>query len=66
MSKSWHTSNGRFHTNGRANLRVKFCDYSTRREAFIQLDIVEYKNPMDKPDFDLILGINTMKELELS
>ena len=63
VPKSWHTSNGRFQTNGRANLRVKFFDYSTRREYFIQPDVVEYKDSVDKSGFDLILGSNTMKEL---
>ena len=51
--------------NGRANLRVKFFDYSTNREYFIQPDVVEYKDSMDKPGFDLILGSNTMQELEI-
>ncbi len=45
---SWHTLNGRFQTNGRTNLMVKFFDYSTSREYFIQPDVVEYKDPMDK------------------
>ena len=42
---------------------MKFIDYSTSREYFIQPDVVEYKDPVDKPGFDLILGSNTMKEL---
>ena len=63
VPKSWHTSNGSFQTNGRAKLRVKFFEYSTSREYFIQPDVVEYKDPIDKPGFDLILGSNTMKEL---
>ena len=62
VPKSWHTSNGSFQTNGRAKLRVKFFEYSTNREYFIQPD-VEYKDPADKPGFDIILGSNTMKEL---
>ncbi len=41
---------------------VKFFDYSTSMEYFIQPDVVEYKDPMDKPGFDLILGSNAMKE----
>ena len=65
MPKSWHTSNGSFQTNGRAKLRVKFFEYSTSREYSIQPDVVEYKNPVDKPGFDLILGSNTMKELRI-
>ena len=41
VPKSWHTSNGRFQTNGKANLRVKFFDSSKSREYFIQPDVVE-------------------------
>ncbi len=63
MPKSWHTSNGSFQTNGRAKLRVIFFEYSTSREYFIQPDVVEYKDPVDKPGFYIILGNNTMKEL---
>ncbi len=66
MPKSWHTSNGSFQTNGRAKLRVKFFEYSTSREYFIQPDVVEYNDPMDKPGFDLILGSNMMKKLGMS
>ena len=63
VPKSWHKLNGRFQTNGRTNLSVKFFHYSTSREYFIQPGVVEYKDPMDKPGFDLILVSNTMKEL---
>ena len=63
VPKSWYTSNGRFQTNGKAKLRIKFFEYSTNREYFIQPDVVEYKVPIYKPWFDLILGSNTMKEL---
>ncbi len=65
VPKSWHTSNGSFQTNRRAKLRVKFFEYSTSSEYFIQPDVVEYKT-IDKPGFDLILGSNTMKELRMS
>ena len=62
VPKSWHILNGRFQTNGRVNLRVKFFEYSTSREYFILPDVIEYKDPMDKPGFEIILGSNTMKE----
>ena len=63
VPKSWHTSNGSFQNNGRAKLRIKFFEYSTSREYFIQPNVVEFKDPVDKPGFDLILGSKTMKEL---
>ena len=37
VPKSWHTLIGRFQTSGRANLRVKFFDYSTSREYLYNL-----------------------------
>ena len=63
VPKSWHTSNESFQTNGRAKLRVKFFEHLTSREYFTQPDVVEYKDPADKPAFDIILGSNAMKEL---
>ena len=47
-------------------LRLKFFEYSAGREYTIQHDMVEYdKNHMIEPGFDLILGLNTLKELEI-
>ena len=64
MPKFWHTSNGTFHTYGRGKLRIKFLDYSARKEYLVQPDIVEYNGrEMSVPGFDLILGTNTLKEL---
>ena len=51
VPKSWHTSNESSQTTGRAKLRVKFFEYSTSREYFIQPDVVEYTDPIDKPGF---------------
>ena len=42
-------SNESFQTNRRANIMVKFFVYSASKEYFIQPDVMEYKNPMDKP-----------------
>ena len=64
VPKSWHTSNGTFHTHGRGKLKIKFHDYSASREYLVQPDIVEYDGmKMSKPGFDLILGTNTLKKL---
>ncbi len=54
MPVSWHTSNGSFQTNGRANMRLKFFDNSTSTEYFIQPDVVEYKDPMDNQGLALV------------
>lgn len=51
--------------NGRGKIKVKFFEYSVSRKYSIQPDIVEYdRHTMTKPKFDLILVINTLKELE--
>ena len=64
VPKSWHKSNGTFHTHGRGKLRIKFLDYSSSIEYLVQPDIVEYDGmTMSKPGFDLILGTSTPKEL---
>ena len=56
VSKSWHTSNVSFQTNGRANIRVRFFEFSASREYTLQPDVVEYYvKAMTKPGFDLIL-----------
>ena len=41
VRKSSHVTYGSFQTNGNANFRVKFSDYSTRREYFIQPNVIE-------------------------
>ncbi len=64
MPKSWHTSNGSFQTNGRVKIKVKFFEYSTSREYYLQPDVVEYnKDGMKTPGFDLILVSKTLQEL---
>ena len=50
--------------NGRAKLRVKFFEYLVSREYTLLPDVVKYdESTMNKLQFDLILGTNTMKEL---
>ena len=41
-----------------------FFEYSNSKEYLVKPDIVEYdKKKMTKPEYDLILGCRTMKEL---
>ena len=63
MSKSWHTSNGVFHTKGRGKFTLKFFEYSNSKEFLVEPDVVEYEKDEMKPVFDLILGITSMHEL---
>jgi len=64
VPKPWRTSNGVFHTKGKASVQVKFFEYSNSKRVHITPDVVEYdENTMDKPVFDLILGTRTLNEL---
>ena len=64
VPKSWCTSNGDFHTEGRGEIGIKFYEYSNSKEAYIRPDIVEYDGEkLNKPVFDLIIGTKSMKEL---
>jgi hypothetical protein len=64
VPKSWCTSNGDFHTEGRGEIGIKFYEYSNSKEAYISPDVVEYDGEkLNKPVFDLIIGVETMKRL---
>ena len=64
VPKSWHTSNGCFHTKGRGEVTLKFIEYSNSKEYTVNPDVVEYDGKkMTKPAFDLILGVKTLREL---
>ena len=42
VPKSWHTSNGSFQTKGRAEVNLKFFEYSNSKEILVTPDVVEY------------------------
>ena len=64
VPKSWHTSNGCFHTKGRGKVTLKFIEYSNSKEYTVNPDVVEYGGKkMTPPAFDLILGVKTLREL---
>ena len=66
VPKSWCTSNGDFHTEGRGEIGIKFYEYSNSKEAYIRPDVVEYDGEkLNKPVFDLIIGTKSMKELDI-
>jgi hypothetical protein len=60
----WNTSNGIIQTKhkARVELNLNFCDCSDSKKYYSEPDVVEYKNDRN-PQFDLILGTNTIKEL---
>ena len=64
VPKTWHTSNGDFHTKWKGDIQLKFFQYSNSKRVLVQPDVVEYDGvTVEKPLFDLILGTKTMDEL---
>jgi hypothetical protein len=64
VPKSWCTSNGNFHTEGRGKLELKFFEYSNSKSVSIHPDVVEYDgDKLKRPVFDIIIGTQTMDEL---
>ena len=59
---SWRTSNGIFHTKGKGSFQVNFFEYSKSKFVTLQPEIVEFETS-NKPDFDLIIGTNTMEAI---
>ncbi len=57
----WNTSNGVFQTESKAEIELNFFEYSNSKKYLAEPDIVKYdKN--NKPQYDLILGVKTMKK----
>jgi hypothetical protein len=57
----WNTLNGRFQTKQKAEIELNFFEYSNRKRYLAAPDIVEY-DKINKPQYDLILGVKTMKK----
>jgi hypothetical protein len=63
VPQSYITSNGMFQTKRKAEIELNFFEYSDSKMYLAEPDIIEYdKN--NKPQYDLILGVKTMKKLE--
>jgi hypothetical protein len=61
VPQSWNTSNGMFQTKRKAEIELNFFEYSDIKRYLVEPDIVKYdKN--NKPQYDLILGVKTMKK----
>jgi hypothetical protein len=65
VPKSWCTSNGTFHTEGKGKLELQFFEYSHSKTVTLQPDIVEYDDNSEKPTYDLIIGVESMKEINI-
>jgi hypothetical protein len=58
---SWNTLNRMFQTKRKAEIELNFFKYSNSKRYLAEPDIIEYdKN--NKPQYDLILGVKTMKK----
>jgi hypothetical protein len=61
----WNTLNGMFQTKGKAEIELNFYEYSNSKWYLAEPDIVKYdKN--NKPQYDLILGVKTMKKYSIN
>jgi hypothetical protein len=58
----WNTLNGIFQTWPKARKELNFFKYSDSKRFHVEPDVVEYDKD-SKPQYDLILGTETMKEL---
>jgi hypothetical protein len=61
VPQSWNTLNGMFQTKQKAEIELNFFEYSDSKRYLSAPDIVEY-NKINKPQYDIILGVETMKE----
>jgi hypothetical protein len=61
VPQSWNTLNGRFQTKQMAEIELNFFEYSNSKKYLATPYIVEY-NKINKPQYDIILGVKTMKE----
>ncbi len=52
---------GRFQTTRKAEIELNFFEYFDSKRYLVAPDIIEYKN-INRPQYDIILGIKTMKE----
>ncbi len=62
VPKLWNTLNGIFQTRHKAWVELNFFEYSNSERFHIELDVVKYDKD-SKPQYNLILGTETMKEL---
>ncbi len=61
VPQSQNTSNGMFQTNRKAEIELNFFEYSNSKRYLAEPDIVKYDRN-NKPQYDLILGVKTMKK----
>ena len=63
IPQSWGTSNGTFITDKVGRIEIAFVDYSSSKRVHLAPDIVEYKQGINAPMYDLIIGKSTMHDI---
>jgi hypothetical protein len=61
VPQPWNTLNGIFQTKRKAWIELNFFEYSDSKRFYLEPGVVEYDKD-SKPQYDLILGTETMKE----
>jgi hypothetical protein len=61
VPQSCNTLSGRFQTTEKAEIELNFFEYFNSKRYLMAPDIVEY-NKVNRPQYDIILGVKTMKE----
>ncbi len=57
----WNTLNGMFQTKCKAEIELNLFEYSNSKRYIAEPDIVKYDKD-NRPQYDLILGVKTMKK----
>ena len=63
--QKWKTSNGTFRTTKVGNLELKFPEFSESKLFKLKPDIVDIPPEMNKPVYDLIIGVETMAKMNI-
>ncbi len=58
----WNTLNGMFQTKQKTEIKLNFFEFFGSKRYLVEPDIVEY-DKINKPQYDLILGVKTMKSM---
>ena len=61
----WGTSNGDFKTTKVGNVDIKFTEFSQNKIFSVEPDIIMLDKDAPNPAFDMILGVNTLREFEV-
>jgi len=64
VPKSWCTSNGNFHTEGRGKLKLEFFKYSNSKRVSVRPDVVEYDG--DKLKRPVFMAMVHTSELDMA